>query len=101
MIPGPKMSNKENNNKWIYDIIPTKQIEEMETKAENLEHNLMNGINVLLSASNDSAIRLCRSYALSKNGNIEHWLEIQEFLNTLIETIEEHLIRENINPYDE
>ena len=84
---------------WIYDIIPAKQVEEIEMKAENLENNLNNGLNVVLSASNDSAIRLCRAYWNGTKGNIEAWMHIMGFLDALINTIEEHLEDEGIDPH--
>ena len=84
---------------WIYDIIPAKQVEEIEMKAENLENNLNNGLNVVLSASNDSAIRLCRAYWNGTKGNIEAWMHIMGFLDALIGTIEEHLEDEGIDPH--
>ena len=92
------MSSKEPED-WIYDIIPAKQVKEIEMKAENLENNLNNGLNVVLSASNDSAIRLCKAYWDGTKGNIEAWMYIMGFLDALIGTIEDHLGGEGINPY--
>jgi hypothetical protein len=84
---------------WIYDIIPAKQVEEIESKAKSLQHNLDNGLNVVLSATNDSAIRLCKAYYDSTQGNMQAWLHIMGFLDALIGTIEEHLEEEGIDPY--
>ena len=84
---------------WIYDIIPANQVEEMEYKAENLQRNLDNGINVVLSATNDSAIRLCKAYSSGVKGNINAWVHVMGFLESLIETIENHLDDEGIDPY--
>jgi hypothetical protein len=84
---------------WIYDIIPAKQVEEIESKAKNLQQNLDNGVNVVLSATNDSAIKLCRAYYDGTQGNMQAWLHIMGFLDALIGTIEEHLEDEGIDPY--
>lgn len=84
---------------WIYDIIPAKQVKEIEMKAENLQNNLSNGLNVVLSASNDSAIRLCRAYLDGTQGDIQAWLYIMGFLDALIGTIEEHLEDEGVDPH--
>ncbi len=84
---------------WIYDIIPAKQVEEIESKAKNLQDNLNNGLNVVLSASNDSAIKLCRAYLDGTQGNIQAWIHIMGFLDALIGTIEEHLNEEGIDPH--
>ena len=92
------MSNEESYG-WIYDIIPAKQVEEIESKAKSLQQNLDNGVNVVLSATNDSAIKLCRAYYDSTQGNMQAWLHIMGFLDALIGTIEEHLNEEGIDPY--
>lgn len=96
------MANHNSNGTpdWIYDIIPARQIEEMETSAEAVERNLRNGVNIVLSASNDSAIKLCRSYARGKHGSIKDWMHIVEFMDSFIEAVEQHLVEENINPYE-
>lgn len=85
---------------WIYDIIPANQVEEIESKAFHLQRNLDNGVNVVLSATNDSAIRLCRAYYEGSKGNIGAWIHVMGFLSSLIDTIERHLEEEGINPHD-
>ena len=95
-----KNMSSENSQDWIYDIIPANQIEEMETSAEVVERNLNNGVNIVLSASNDSAIKLCRSYAKGKHGSIKDWMHIVQFMDSFIGAVEQHLIQEDINPYE-
>jgi hypothetical protein len=92
--------SSENSQDWIYDIIPANQIEEMETSAEVVERNLNNGVNIVLSASNDSAIKLCRSYAKGKHGSIKDWMHIIQFMDSFIGAVEQHLVQEDINPYE-
>jgi hypothetical protein len=94
-----KNMSSEESYGWIYDIIPAKQVEEIESKAKNLQQNLDNGVNVVLSATNDSAIRLCRAYYDGTQGNLDAWMHIMGFLSALIDTIEEHLEDEGIDPY--
>jgi hypothetical protein len=94
-----KNMSSEESHGWIYDIIPAKQVEEIESKAKNLQQNLDNGVNVVLSATNDSAIRLCRAYYDGTQGNLDAWMHIMGFLSALIDTIEEHLEDEGIDPY--
>ena len=95
-----KNMSSENSQDWIYDIIPANQIEEMETSAEVVERNLNNGVNIVLSASNDSAIKLCRSYAKGKHGSIKDWMHIVQFMDSFIGAVEQHLVQEDINPYE-
>jgi len=85
---------------WIYDIIPAKQVAEIEGKAEELHKNMDNGLNIVLGASNDSAIRLCQTYQKGLRGDIESWIHVMGFVAALIETIEQHLDEEGINPYE-
>lgn len=99
MVKRKNMSS-DNSEDWIYDIIPANQIEEMENTAEAVERNLNNGVNIVLSATNDSAIKLCRSYAKGKHGDIKHWMHIVQFMDSFIAAVEQHLIEENINPYE-
>lgn len=89
----------DNNEEWIYGIIPAEQVEEIENKAERLEYNLDNGINIVLIANNDSAIKLCRAFDASKKGDMTSWAYIKGFMSSLIETIEAHLRDEGIDPY--
>ena len=96
---GKKSMASDEYDDWIYDIIPAKQVEEIEYRAENLERNLDNGITVVLSATNDSAIRLCKAYSSGVQGNINAWVHVMGFLESLIETIENHLDDEGIDPY--
>jgi hypothetical protein len=88
-----------NPDDWIYDIIPAKQVEEIEFKAKSLQDNLNNGVNVVLSASNDSAIKLCQAYVRGTRGDVGAWVHVMGFLASLIETIEVHLDDEGIDPY--
>ncbi len=92
------MSSKEPED-WIYDIIPARQVEEIELKAQKLQQNLDNGVNVVLSATNDSAIRLCRAYYHGTQGDIDAWMHIMGFLSALVNTIEQHLNEEGIDPH--
>lgn len=92
-------NNQDNSDEWIYDIIPAKQVEEIENKANQLQHNLNNGVNIVLSASHDSAIRLCRGFREGTQGNIDAWKHVMGFISALIQTVEEHLQEEGIDPY--
>ncbi len=94
------LSNQDNSDEWIYDIIPAKQIAEIKNTANRLQNNLTNGLNIVLSASHDSAIRLCRGFKEGTEGNIDAWMHVMGFISALIQTIEEHLAEEGINPYD-
>jgi len=86
---------------WIYEIIPAGQVAEMRDIAAQLHKNLDNGLNIVLGASNDSAIKLCQTYQKGLRGDIESWIHVMGFVSALIETIEEHLAEEGIDPYDQ
>lgn len=95
-----RMSSKESNG-WIYDIIPIRQINELEENARILERNFENGVNIVLISNHDNAIRLCRAFKDGLRGhNMEAWIHTMDFLASLISAIELHLEEEGIDPYE-
>lgn len=86
---------------WIYDIIPEAQAKAMNEKGEKIKDFMNNGVTVVLSASNQSAIEICQTWQKSLMGDPFAWVRIGSFMSGLIETIEQHLFEEGINPYGE
>ena len=86
---------------WIYDIIPEAQAKAMNEKGEKIKDFMNNGVTVVLSASNQSAIEICQTWQKSLMGDPFAWVRIGSFMSGLIETIEQHLFEEGINPYEE
>ena len=93
---GKKMSDE-----WIYDIIPKDQVESINKKADKTLYNMSGGISLVLTTDNQSAVDLCQNWRMALQGSPMSWVKVSSFLAGIIETIEEHLFDENINPYEQ
>jgi hypothetical protein len=93
--------NMSDESSWIYDIIPEEQAHAMNANGEKIKNFMDNGVTVVLSASNHSAIEICQTWQHSLSGDPFAWVKISSFMAGLIETIEQHLFEEGINPYEE
>jgi len=92
---GKKMSDD-----WIYDIVPKEQIDSINKNADKTISNMSGGLTIMLGADNQSAIDLCQYWQQALSGDATAWIRISSFMAGIIETIEEHLLEEGINPYD-
>ena len=92
---GRKMSDD-----WIYDIAPKEQIESINANADKTISNMSGGLTIVLNANNQSAIDLCQYWRQALMGDATAWIKVSSFMAGIIETIEEHLFEEGINPYD-
>ena len=92
-----KMAEEED---WIYDIVPSAQIESMNINAKKIEKNMEGGVTLVLSSDNESAIELCNYRRNALQGDAMSWLRISSFMAGIIETLEVHLSEEGINPYE-
>jgi hypothetical protein len=98
----PKERNDmSNDHNWIHDIIPKSQVDAMNKNGDAMVDNMKSGVNLMISASNQSAIELCKSWELTKNGYEDGFESIAYFINGLISALEIYLADENIDPYEE
>lgn len=93
---GRKMSDE-----WIYDIIPKDQVDSINKKADKTLYNMSGGISLVLTTDNQSAVDLCQNWRMALQGSPMAWIKVSSFLAGIIETIEQHLFDENINPYEQ
>jgi hypothetical protein len=93
--------NMSNDHNWIHDIIPRSQVEAMDKNGNAMIDNMRNGVNLMVTASNQSAIDLCRAWELTKSGHEDGFETIAYFVNGLVSTLEMYLKDENIDPYEE
>jgi hypothetical protein len=93
---GRKMSDE-----WIYDIMPKEQVESINRKADKTLYNMSGGISLVLTTDNQSAVDLCQNWRMALQGSPMSWVKVSSFLAGIIETIEQHLFDENINPYEQ
>lgn len=94
-------NNMSKDHNWIHDIIPRAQVEAMELSGDALIDNLKNGVQLIVSASNQSAIDLCKAWELTKSGHEDGFETIAMFVNGLVATLETYLRDEDIDPYEE
>ena len=90
-----------NDHNWIHDIIPRSQIDAMNKNGDAMIDNMKNGVNLMISASNQSAIELCKAWELTRNGDEDGFGAIAYFINGLVSALEMYLEDESINPYEE
>jgi len=90
-----------NDHNWIHDIIPRAQVDAINKNGDAIIVNMKNGVNLMISASNQSAIELCKAWELTKNGYEDGFEAIAYFINGLISALEIYLADENIDPYEE
>ena len=93
-----KMSDQ---NDWIYGIIPKEQADDMHERMEQIEQRSQNGVTIVMSANDESAVEICRTWQEALHGNAIAWIKISSFVSGIIGTIEEHLNEEGINPYED
>jgi len=85
---------------WIYNIIPAEQVDSMTENMEKIEKRSKSGVTIIMSASDESAVEMCRTWQEALQGNSFAWIKISSFVSGIISTIEEHLEEEGINPYE-
>lgn len=88
-------------NDWIYGIIPKEQADDMYDNMERIEKRVQNGVTIMLSTNDESAVEMCRTWQEALHGSGVAWIKISSFVSGIIETIEMHLEEEGINPYEE
>jgi preprotein translocase subunit YajC len=86
---------------WIHDIVPGSQIESMNKNFKKIESLMDDGVSIVMSSDNQSAVELCQYWRSALRGEKNGWLKISSFIDGIIATIEEHLSEEGINPYEE
>ena len=90
-----------NDHNWIHDIIPRTQVEAMNKSGDAMVNNMNNGVSLMVTASNQSAIELCKAWELTKNGNEDGFEAIAYFVDGLVSTLLMYLKDEEIDPYEE
>ena len=85
---------------WIYNIIPQEQADDLTERMEVIEKRSQSGVTIMLSATDESAVEICRTWQNALQGNSMAWVKMSSFMSGIISTIEEHLNEEGINPYE-
>lgn len=91
----------DDNADWLRWIIPENQIESMQENFEKIAHRMSGGINIVLTSNNQSAVELCQNWQKALRGDPFAWIKVAAFMDGIIDTVEQHLEEEGIDPRDE
>lgn len=87
------------NGKWIYDVMSASEAADIEHHAKEYERTrFQDGISVTLKANNHSAVSLLRAWRDAMHGSIEAWVAVMQFMESLLDSIAEHLEEQGIDP---
>jgi hypothetical protein len=93
--------NGENDDQWIYDIVPEEQVDSIKESFRNIRDNETTQINLVLSAPRSAAIDLCKTFRKSINGDYQASWSVIRFMQNIVEMIEQELEDNGINPYQD
>jgi hypothetical protein len=82
-----------NNGDWIYDFIPKKEADSMEAKMENIERNTNTIVTMLISATREDVIDLCKTWDKATHGDPYAWMRMSSFMEHLVDQMKDHLER--------
>jgi len=86
---------------WMYKILPEAEVNLMNEKGDKMESMMSNGVSLVLAASNQSALEMCRTFRDAMMGNNDAWKSLAIFVGGIVNTLERHLREEDIEPYDD
>ena len=93
--------NGENDDQWIYDIVPEEQVDSIKESFRNITDDETTQINLVLSAPRSAAIDLCKTFRKSINGDLQALWSVIRFMQNIVEMIEQELSDNGINPYQD
>jgi len=79
------------NGDWIYDFMDKREADRMEAKMENIERNASTIITMLMSATREDVIQLCKTWDKATHGDPYAWMRISSFIEHLVNEMKEHL----------
>jgi len=80
-----------NNGEWIYDFMDKSEADRMNAKLERIEENSSTIITLMMTASKEDVIDLCRTWDKAVGGDVYSWLKISSFVEHLVDNMKEHL----------
>lgn len=80
-----------NNGEWIYDFMDKSEADRMNAKLDRIEENSSTIITLMMTASKEDVIDLCRTWDKAVGGDVYSWLKISSFLEHLVDNMKEHL----------
>lgn len=80
-----------NNGDWIYQFMDKGEADNMDAKMEMIEENANTVISLVMSATKEDVIDLCKTWDKATHGDVYAWLRISSFMEHLIDNMKNHL----------
>jgi hypothetical protein len=80
-----------NNGDWIYQFMDKNEADNMDAKMEMIEENANTVVTMVMSATKEDVIDLCKTWDKATMGDVYAWLRISSFMEHLIENMKDHL----------
>lgn len=90
-----------NDPDWYYEYFSDSEIDSFYAKSERIIEDMNTYYQVYLAAPRDAVISACRHYAKARNGNMDSIAFCGFLLEAIFDSLEEALIIDDINPYDD
>lgn len=81
-----------NNGDWIYEFMDKREADKMDAELNRVEQNAGTIITMMMSATKEDVIDLCKTWDKATHGDVYAWLRISSFMEHLIVNMKEHLI---------
>ena len=80
-----------NNGDWIYQFMDKNEADNMDAKMEMIEENANTVVTMVMSATKEDVIDLCKTWDKATHGDVYAWLRISSFMEHLIDNMKNHL----------
>jgi dsDNA-binding SOS-regulon protein len=80
-----------NNGDWIYQFMDKNEADNMDAKMEMIEENANTVVTMVMSATKEDVIDLCKTWDKATMGDVYAWLRISSFMEHLIDNMKNHL----------
>lgn len=84
-----------NNGDWIYEFMDKREADKMDAELNRVEQNAGTIITMMMSATKEDVIDLCKTWDKATHGDVYAWLRISSFMEHLIVNMKEHLTGDN------
>ena len=79
------------NGDWIYQFMDKREADSMDAKLENIERNANTIITMMMSATREDVIDLCKTWDKATHGDVYAWLRVSSFMEHLVNNMKYHL----------
>ena len=80
-----------NNGEWIYQFMDKGEADNMDAKLDRIEENSNTIVTMVMSATKEDVIDLCKTWDKATHGDVYAWLRMSSFMEHLIDQMKAHL----------